>query len=612
MVLILLVPEIVAQCGSDTIVWNASIFDYSNNQSVITFENNTAIGLNESIAEASTSSATKVYTGYACFFNLNFFAVGENTGRTEFKIYVNTNLIATFTTALSANEFELSDKFIYQYEALELQNGDIIKIESSNKKHQETWSRAAWHKLELIPAECSGGGAFVEENGYVVIEMESQTNIPPMWQLKNGDGALGSYLEYTGSNSFGSPQGGSKMQYKVYINNPGTYQFLWRTRNGFDAEASDAENDSWLKINADNFYGIKSGENVDCNGDYIKVWVHNMNSWTYNSVKGEHHGVNGFDIYATFNTPGEYTIDIGGRSNGHIIDRMILFLSHKKSIATSLSTPESKVGCSGKFTGIVNSDTILAQKGPFPGVNHVIPGLIDARMFDIGDEGITHHDFNEGWEGGLKYSSNPRYEYAGVEDVEIEEEFVAYIRHEEWITYTISNTESGVYDILLNVASISPSTINVYLDTVFLGSREIPNTRSWTNFRKFDIKDIELKDVAENAKLKIEFIESDNSHTYLLSFKNIEFVRTDNASNRLSSLKNVSIYPNPVKDVLILELEQANVNLQIYNLQGVLLHQEHMLTKYATIQMDHFKRGVYVIRCKYPNGITRHQKIIIE
>ena len=39
-------------------------------------------------------------------------------------------------------------------------------------------------------------GAFLESDGLIVIEMES-LNAPADWQLKPGDGAIGSYIEWT-------------------------------------------------------------------------------------------------------------------------------------------------------------------------------------------------------------------------------------------------------------------------------------------------------------------------------------------------------------------------------------------------------------------------------
>jgi hypothetical protein len=152
-------------------------------------------------------------------------------------------------------------------------------------------------------------------------------------------------MQYDGANSMSSVNSIATQVYKVQIDHPGTYQFKWRTRRGFNAPAPDQYNDSWLKINGTDFYGMKNGSKIACKDHFIKVWVQNdvfgFNCW------GEHGGTNGFEIFAYFEAPGEYSIEISGRSRYHVIDRMALYKPEKASLATSSSTPESPIGCGG-------------------------------------------------------------------------------------------------------------------------------------------------------------------------------------------------------------------------------------------------------------------------
>ena len=188
---------------------------------------------------------------------------------------------------------------------------------------------------------------------------------PDGWARKTGDGAIGGYLENTSPNRFNNP-GTQVISAKVLINNPGTYQLVWRNsiREGTDTTEG---NDAWLKILSDNFYGYRSSENSvvcpvqqedsnRCNGrpphgssgeGWFKVYrsggVPDAWIWsTRTSDDGDAHS-----IYADFDQAGEYEIQISARSKFHAIDRFALFRSRNssnnvsQSVATDSEQPES-------------------------------------------------------------------------------------------------------------------------------------------------------------------------------------------------------------------------------------------------------------------------------
>jgi len=78
------------------------------------------------------------------------------------------------------------------------------------------------------PTPPSGSGAFVEQNGLIVVDMESLST-PSGWTRRNGAGSVDGYLEWTGPDRFGAP-GTGVISFNVRIDNPGTYRFLWRNR----------------------------------------------------------------------------------------------------------------------------------------------------------------------------------------------------------------------------------------------------------------------------------------------------------------------------------------------------------------------------------------------
>ncbi|MBB3698340.1 discoidin domain-containing protein [Flammeovirga yaeyamensis] len=189
---------------------------------------------------------------------------------------------------------------------------------------------------------------FVERDGYVVFEAEN-TTLNDYWLLTNSfdEDALGDgHIEFQGQNSYGSVVEESIITYKIQISNPGTYQVKWRSRNGKNAVKFDEENDSWIKVEATEYYGIKAstGEKVVNGNHFIKMWIQDLDKWSWNSF-GEHHGVNGMNVYAYFEVPGIYEIQVAGRSKFHPIDRIALYQADKGNVAMNINTPAAELEC---------------------------------------------------------------------------------------------------------------------------------------------------------------------------------------------------------------------------------------------------------------------------
>gem|GEM_PF-2050497 len=220
--------------------------------------------------------------------------------------------------------------------------------------------------LEDVKTDAPGfsSGSFIAEDGLIVVEMES-LDLPQGWAARSDDNsAIGSYVEWTDSNSLQTPGNGT-ISLNVVISDPGTYRFIWRNsiRNG--SSTTDA-NDSFLKILADSFYGFRpSDQSIVCpreqpasnaciggppEGASADGWFKVYRSggtppdwrWSASTSDSDAHGV-----YADFNSVGEYEIQISGRSRFHAIDRFVLFRSRNntnnvsESFATNSNRPES-------------------------------------------------------------------------------------------------------------------------------------------------------------------------------------------------------------------------------------------------------------------------------
>ncbi|MEM8707450.1 MAG: S-layer homology domain-containing protein [Actinomycetota bacterium] len=192
-------------------------------------------------------------------------------------------------------------------------------------------------------------GAFVEAGGLVVIETSSLV-VPAGWRRFPGDAAgdpvqvgatNGSFIQWGGPTSF-NDAGNGLITIEVEINDPGRYRFVWHNAVGIGSDGTE-HNDSFLRIDADSFFGERNGSVVcpddqpsgnRCVGDepqgsstdgFFKVYRSgSTDGFSWRAFTSDH---DAHDLYAEFDEAGVYTIRIAGRSEGHAIDRIVLFRS---------------------------------------------------------------------------------------------------------------------------------------------------------------------------------------------------------------------------------------------------------------------------------------------
>ncbi len=192
---------------------------------------------------------------------------------------------------------------------------------------------------------------FMEQDGLVVIEIESVAVVPDGWaeeiDFMNFTGT--SYFRYQANNQLNNP-GVDVLTYPILIKNPGLYRFRWRNLIAEGTSTTDA-NDSWLKIEASAFYGLQGNNSIVCpkgydavqnncpieldddmnvtpagsgSGGWFKVYRSGEGDWIWSTQTSDS---DAHQIYARFDVPGIYQINVSGRSKDHAIDRMVLYRS---------------------------------------------------------------------------------------------------------------------------------------------------------------------------------------------------------------------------------------------------------------------------------------------
>ncbi len=199
---------------------------------------------------------------------------------------------------------------------------------------------------------CNG---FEEVNGMVVIETESLDISGTDWQVETAASGYtgGGYIEWKGANSFGTP-GNGLVETSITINTPGTYKVQWRSRVGFGTDPTE-HNDTWLKFpDADEYfaektgsivYPIGSGQTPNPNGagaaGWFKVYSSGALNWTWSTFTSDN---DGHIIFARFDSPGVYTLQISGRSQFHQIDRIVMSLP---SAPNPTALTNAQTACNG-------------------------------------------------------------------------------------------------------------------------------------------------------------------------------------------------------------------------------------------------------------------------
>ncbi len=202
-----------------------------------------------------------------------------------------------------------------------------------------------------------GNYIFNETDGLVLVEFEN-ADFSGDWERRtNESGFTGDgYMVWTGSQFLGNP-GNGLTTFSIRINDPGTYQFMWRSAVTTGNSGTD-HNDTWLRFaDADDFFGQKgssivypkgTGKTPNPAGATADGWFKIYRSGSDLSFKWQSSTFdnNGHDVFVTFDSPGVYTMEISARSSGHAIDKFVLFKdSISKSDATGEGNTFSEISC---------------------------------------------------------------------------------------------------------------------------------------------------------------------------------------------------------------------------------------------------------------------------
>ena len=144
-----------------------------------------------------------------------------------------------------------------------------------------------------------------------------------------------------------------------------------------------------------------------------------------------------------------------------------------------------------------------ADRAPYLGEPHEIPGRIEAQHFDEGGQGVAYYDTTERNRGG-DYRTDEFVDLAATGD-ESGEYNVGWIQDGEWIEYTVDVAAAGTYDIDLRVSSAAGGgELTVEFDGEAVETLKFDDTGGWEEWITVTAEDVELEAGEQIMRLAME------------------------------------------------------------------------------------------------------------
>ncbi|MDR1544198.1 MAG: family 43 glycosylhydrolase [Prevotellaceae bacterium] len=257
--------------------------------------------------------------------------------------------------------------------------------------------------------------------------------------------------------------------------------------------------------------------------------------------------------------------------------------------------------------GGFNLDKFTFRKAPAysgtPYKTHNIPCKIEAEDYDLGCQGVAYFD-TSGKNNGFYEYRNDCSQDGNLVDLEYSNNIIniAWTNNGEWTKYTLTATQSGIYDITIRVATGNGASGSLSL--TFDDIDEYPaisaQTASWNDYEEVVLHNVSLSQGIHVMQMTI----GGNINVDWFDFVKINDIPNEN--NEISDEKMI-IYPNPVNyELIIINLElKENEVVEIFDIAGKkinhnsLVNQENRCSDNngnLSINVSHLPTGIYFIK----------------
>lgn len=370
--------ELPAECGDPITL--SSFNDFLVYQNIDGYKNaykdngNQCLAINAVQFKNEYAAAQTIFNGESGAYNITLTTLTEIDGESSYRLWVNNVLVGEYQNPETTTDYAPST---FSWANVTVNNGDVIQVDfnsHSNDKVLEgdgsgnyAYSRGRWTSVRLGPVCTDCTGAYIEEDGVVVIEPEN-VELHADWRKRPSDyltdptmaGSKGNgWIEWTGPEKFATTLDDAQVNgistITFIIEKEGDYTFRWRSKQYNAGQAGDQGNDTYVKF--------ETGTPVEMTGSkgakytlnkFTKAWVQSKQVWSWATNFEPHHGEFVYSPKVHY-TAGTHQIKIGGRSKGHSIDRIVLFhddVDWSETTFTNLSESKRE-GCDGGSTPIV-------------------------------------------------------------------------------------------------------------------------------------------------------------------------------------------------------------------------------------------------------------------
>ena len=267
----------------------------------------------------------------------------------------------------------------------------------------------------------------------------------------------------------------------------------------------------------------------------------------------------------------------------------------------------------------------LNNNSTIPFVNNQIPGLIYGVDYDLGKRGFAYLDNGYQNIGGSAWNNGWIYRNDGVDIETCTDPFISngfnigWIDHGEWLKYTATVNQSGLYDINFCVSGFNNGgkiylKINGITVTDFLA---VPNTGGYQNWQTITANNVYIS--AGTHAFEVRFLYGG------FNFNSIEFINTSTDINERKEkpyeFEVFQNYPNPFNPTTNISYtipKEGTVKLLLYDICGNQITEIFEENKSAGVHTYNFNSndyqlssGVYFFRFLFGNEISKTFKFLL-
>jgi len=300
------------------------------------------LAINASLYKDKWAAAQATFTGEDGTYDITLHTLCEYDGESSYVVKIDGIAVGdTFQNprVSESEDFKLDS---ISFQDIEISKGALVQVEFNSHSNglipegdAFAYSRGRWKDVSFT-SKSKGSLIHEEQGGYLEIEAED-LEITESWTLGSviSGASGGEYIYWSGGQYFSNAFNG-QIAVEIIINTPGIYQFIWKVAIA-NGTSTTEHNDTWLKVNADDFYGFRSAtdsyvhprplchsssykcpEGSSTDG-FFKLFGGAINSFQWKAMTSDS---DDHKIYVQFNEAKKYTFTIAARSSYHCIDVM--------------------------------------------------------------------------------------------------------------------------------------------------------------------------------------------------------------------------------------------------------------------------------------------------